>query len=456
LIPSVNTLLDTSLIPGRSIEPIDLANALRLAGARDIDIALARQRVNEALADLDLAWALWLPSLFIGPTWYRADGQVQTITGQVENVNRSSLFIGGLAATTAPGYAAASPGTGFMPLNGTSAVFRFSDAIYGPMAARRFVGAGRAGLQTAVNDAMLQVAEAYFDLQQASGRLAIAREAAANAQTLANITGSYARTGQGLEADHRRALTELKHRRKDIQLYHGQLLVASANLVGLLLLNPRIVVAPVEPAETIVRLIPDDAPLDDLVVQGLRQRPELAGAQEVVQATLLRLKQAKLRPFVPSLAVSYAGGGFGGGQGSFFGNFGARGDVAASLFWELQNLGFGDRAIIHRRMFEHSAANLEKIKVEARVAAEVVGAYDARHAASLQITEAAETVTDALDSMKLNFINIREGAELPRATRPIEVLQPIQALAQARTDYLDSVLLYNRAQFRLQRAIGQP
>jgi len=454
--PSTSALLDASLIPGRSIEPIDLVNVLRLTGARDLDISLAERHRNEALADLELARALWLPSLFLGPTWYRADGQVQTLTGQVQTVNRNSLFIGALGATTAPGYPAASPGTGFMPLNGSSAVFRFSDAIYLPMAARRVLGANQARIQTAINDAMLRAAEAYFDLQQASGRLAIAREAAGNAENLANITGSYARTGQGLEADHRRALTELKHRRRDIQLFHGQLLVASANLVGLLVLNPAIVVAPIEPAETIIRLIPDDAPLDDLVVQGLRQRPELASAQELVEATLLRLKQAKLRPFVPSLAVSYAGGGFGGGAGSFFGNFGARGDAAISLFWELQNLGFGDRAIIHRRVFERNTANVEKVKIETQVAAEVVGAYETRQAASRQITDAAETVTEALDSMKLNFINIRQGAELPRATRPIEVLQPIQALAQARTDYLDSVLLYNRAQFRLQRAIGQP
>jgi hypothetical protein len=34
-------------------------------------------------------------------------------------------------------------------------------------------------------------------------------------------------------------------------------------------------------------------------------------------------------------------------------------------------------------------------------------------------------------------------------------LQPIQALAQGRLDYLDSVLSYNRAQFELKRAIGQ-
>jgi hypothetical protein len=62
----------------------------------------------------------------------------------------------------------------------------------------------------------------------------------------------------------------------------------------------------------------------------------------------------------------------------------------------------------------------------------------------------------ALESLQLNFISIRQGAELPRATRPIEVLQPIQALAQARLDYLDSVLAYNRAQFQLKRAIGKP
>jgi outer membrane protein TolC len=303
---------------------------------------------------------------------------------------------------------------------------------------------------------LLAVALTYFDLQQACGQLAIAREAVANAQALSEITGSYARTGQGLEADHRRALTELRHRRKEMQLYRGQLLVASANLVKQLVLNPQSVIAPIEPAECVISLIPDDVPLDELVIRGLRNRPELAHAQELVEATVLRLKQAKLRPFIPSLALSYDGGGFGGGQGSFFGNFGARGDVAASLFWELQNLGFGDRAIIHRRQFENQTATIEKIKVETQVAADVVSAFETKQAALKQIEESRETVAEALESLKLNMINSRHAAELPRATRPIEVLQPIQALVTARTDYLESVLDYNRAQFRLNRAIGEP
>jgi outer membrane protein TolC len=443
------------LFPGQVVEPIDLSNALRLAGARHLDIATARLRVAEALADLEKARALWLPTIFLGPTWYRADGKIQSITGQVVTADRSSLFLGGLAASP-NSFPAASPGTGYPPLNGLSSVLRISDAIFEPLAAQRDAAARRAGLQAATNDSLLAVAEAYFDLQQASGALAIAREAAANALVLSDLAGSYARAGEGLEADHHRALTELRHQRKNIQAASGLLKVASANLVRPLVLDPRLVVVPVEPAETVVRLVPDEIPLDDLVVQGLQHRPELAQAQEQVQATLLRWKQARLRPFIPSIAVSYAGGGFGGGNNAFFGNFGARGDAAASLFWELQNLGFADRAIANRRASEHQIADVELVRVQARVAADVVAAYEARAAASGEMSEASQSVNEALESLSLNFRNIRRGAQLPGATRPIEVLQPIQALVQARTDYLNAVLDYNRAQFRLYRALGQP
>ena len=115
--------------------------------------------------------------------------------------------------------------------------------------------------------------------------------------------------------------------------------VASAELVRRLVLDPHVVVAPVEPAETVIRLVADDVPLDDLICQGWRTAPSWREARELVEAAVLRLKQAKLRPFVPSLAVSYSGGGFGGGQNASFGNFGGRSDVAASLFWELRDLG---------------------------------------------------------------------------------------------------------------------
>jgi outer membrane protein TolC len=442
------------LVPGQVIDPIDLAGVLRLAGARDLDIAIARQQVFRAVADLQQARALWLPSLFLGPTWYRLDGQVQAIDGKVMTVSRSSLFLGGLASSPNL-YPAAPPGSGFPPITGLFSVLRFSDAIFLPMAARRVVAASEADLCAATNDAVLAASEAYFDLLRASGLLAIESEAVANARVLSEITGSFMRSGEGLEADHRRILTELDRRRGNVEDAVGQLEVASANLVQRLVLDPHQVLAPVEPAETVIRLIPDEIPLDDLIVQGLHQRPELASAQELVQATVLRLKQARLRPLVPSLAFSYAGGGFGGGPNAFFGNFGARGDATVSLYWELQNLGFADRAIARRSQAEQQAAALRLLKVENQVAAEVVAAYKSRVAAARRMKRAVPAVTQGLESLRLNLVNIRRGAGLPAATRPIEVLQPIQALAQARADYLDSVLAYNRAQFRLYRAVGQ-
>src|SRR5262245_59340502 len=81
--------LGAPLVPGQMINPIDLAGALRLAGARDLDIAIARERVAQALAELGEARALWLPSLFIGPNWIRHDGQAQLVEAPVRSIRKS-------------------------------------------------------------------------------------------------------------------------------------------------------------------------------------------------------------------------------------------------------------------------------------------------------------------------------------------------------------------------------
>ena len=443
------------LVPGQRIDPIDLPSALHLAGARDLDIAIAKERVCQALAELEQARVLWLPSLYIGPNWTRHDGQAQLVNGPVRTISKSSLFLG---ATAAGGSSATGPNPAGGPasVSGLTTILRISDAIFEPLAARQVVVAREAGIQVATNEALLGVAEAYFDLQLAAGRLAIARESVANADTLANLTSSYARSGEGLDADDRRALTERNRRRKDVEAAVGELEVASAELVRRTRLDPRIVVAPVEPPESVIRLFSDDSSIDDLIPVALRNRPELAEAQALVQTTLVRLKQARMRPLIPSLAFTYSGGGFGGGPNSFFGNFDGRSDAGVNLFWEVQNLGFADRAIGRQRASQQRTATLELVKLQDRVAAEVVRDEKSRRAAGRQMREASRAVTEALSSLSLNLTSIRRGAGLPAATRPIEVLQPIQALAQARADSLDAILAYNRAQFRLYRALGRP
>jgi outer membrane protein TolC len=444
-----------TLVPGQVIRPIDLTSALRLAGARDLDVAMARERVCEAVAELEQARVLWLPSLFIGPNWIRHDGQAQVIEGPVRTISKSSLFLG---ATAAGGSSVSGPvpAGGPAPISGLTTVLRISDAIFEPLAARQLVTGRQAGIRTATNDALLGVAEAYLDLQHAAGRLAIAREAAANADALATLSEAYARTGAGLEADHQRSLTEREKRRRELEDALGDLEVASAEVIRRTRIDPRVVVAPLEPPETVFRFVPPGRTVDDLIVAGLRGRPELAEAQAMVDATLVRLRQARLRPLIPSVAFRYSGGGFGGGANGFFGDFDARSDADVNLYWELQNLGLADRAIARQRGAQRRIALLEQLKLQDRVAAEVVAAEKARLAADRQLAIAARAVPTAVRSLELNFTNIRRAAGLPGATRPIEVLQPIQALAQARAEYLDAAVLHNRAEFRLLHAVGYP
>ncbi|WP_161602129.1 TolC family protein [Tautonia marina] len=443
------------LVPDQPVLPIDLANALRLAGARDIEIQIARQRVAEALGELQLARSAWLPSIFYGPQWMRHDGQAQIVEGPVQTISKSSLFVGGMAAL-GDGISGPVPAGGPPNVGGFSTILRLSDAIFLPMAARRVVDAERAGVSVAVNNAILGVAEAYFDLQAAAGRLSIASEAARNAEVLVELTSSFAESGLGLEADYRRSLVERDLQRREVAEAVGMLEIASAELIRRTRLDPSILVAPVEPPESILRLIPDDTPPDALITTALLNRPELAEQRKFVEATLIRLKQARLRPFVPSLSTRVSGGGYGGGRNDFFGNFDGRFDTDVNVFWELRGLGVGDAAYMKMANARNQEAKLRVLQIQDRVAAEVIQAEKMRLAAARQITEAERAVPDAIRSLELNLANIRRGAGLPEATRPIEVLQPIQALARARQEYLDSVLDYNRSQFRLYAAMGRP
>ena len=279
--------VDTALIPGRAVEPIDLANALRLAGARDLDIAIARQRVLQAAADLKQARALWLPSLFYGPTWYRADGQIQTITGQVETIDRSSLFLG---ATAALAQLLPRPiaGDWFPSLNGLSTTLRISDAIFEPMAARRQPGRepGRAPDRD-----QRRVATYRRSLLRSPGRQ---RSAGHRSRGRSECRGSlddheaYARLGEGLEARPSACNDRTQAPAQGYPACQWPVARRLGQLVRLLVLNPATVFAPIEPAECIIRLIPDEISLDDLIVQGLRYRPELANAQQLVEAALVR------------------------------------------------------------------------------------------------------------------------------------------------------------------------
>jgi outer membrane protein TolC len=426
--------------------PINLATALQLANARSIDIAVAAERVRLAAAQYDRAHVLWLPTIQFGVDYFRHDGRIQTVEGNIIDTSKSSFMLG------------ASP----------NAVFALSDALFAPLAARQVVQARQASVQAATNDTALSVAEAYFNVQQARGELAGALDAEHRSEELVRRTTELARDlAPPVEAT--RARAELARRRQAVHSARERWHVASAELTRFLRLDATAVVEPVESPSLQVTLVAPDRQVDDLIATGLTNRPELASQQALVRAALQQLRQEKVRPLVPSVLLrgastpvtgTLAAGTFGGGINDDVGRFGSRSDFDIQVLWQLESLGFGNRARVRERRAEHQLAILESFRLQDRIAAEVKQAYDQSQSAAARIKDAEAGLKDAVESVEQNFEGLKQtkrvGNLFVLVIRPQEVNAAVQALSQAYADYYGAVGDFNRAQFRLYRALGQP
>jgi outer membrane protein TolC len=428
--------------------PINLPTAMKLGNARGLDIELASRRLQVAAAQLQGANVLWLPNLLIGGDYYRHDGQIQDIQGNVFGTSKQGLMVGGAPYL----------------------VFSFADAIFSPLAIRQTVRARQAEAQAAANDTLLMVAQAYFNVQQARGQLAGYRDAMQYAEVLLRRLDKLAPgLTPALEANRARVLAA---RLRQVTLQsENDWRTASAELLRVLYLDPTLVVEPLEPPHLRVPLIPLDKPVDDLVPVALTSRPELAAQQALVQASLRLLQQEKIRPLVPSVLLrgfstpvtgTLAAGYFGGGLNSSMSNFSFRQDYDLQLLWTLQNFGLGNRALIKQRAAENRVALTELFRVQDRVAAEVVQAYSQAQTAEARIRESEAELKDAQTLVREDLTalgqtqRLGEGGPIQLVTRPLEVVAAVQMLQQAYVDFYMSINDYNRAQFQLYRALGNP
>lgn len=433
-------------LPGMDILPISLPTAMQLAGVNPLDIGIANESLRVAYAQLEKSNVLWLPNISVGTEYFRHDGQIQDVGGKVFTTSRSSILVGA----------------------GPNAVFAMADAIYAPLASRQLVRARQAGVQAAKNDSLYLVAEAYFNVQQARGQVAGAKEVVRRAEDLVARVEKLT-PGLAPKVEVNRARTELERRRQTVEFAYENWQVSSAELIRILRLDPKTVVEPVEPPQTRVSLIRLDQSVDLLIPVGLTNRPELASQQALVQATLVRLRQERIRPLIPSVLLrgnatnpsgTLSSGFFGGGINDDMTNFGARNSYDAQLIWELQNLGFGNRANVRERSAENRRAVLELFRLQDRVAAEVSQSLAQAQRAMARIRQAENELENAVETADKNLEGMqqtkRAGELLVLVFRPQEVVAAIAALSQAYTDFYSAVADANRAQFRLYRALGHP
>jgi outer membrane protein TolC len=413
-----------------------------------VEIAAAQASVDIAAAELAHARVAWLPTVTIGAGYYHHDGATQGQSGNFY-INTKDQFLAG---------------------GGLIARFSAADAIFVPLSARQVLRSRELDVQSARNDALLATAEAYFGVQAARGRLAGDLDVVEKAKELAEKFRSLA---QGLvnPADFAKARAELAEVQESLTAAREQWRSASADLTLVLRLDPAAVIVPQEPPSLLVTLISPRQRVDDLIPVGLTNRPELASQQALVQAALVRIRQERMRPLVPSLVLQGGPGSVGPGGELMGGVFGSgasgagnpwvgRDDVSVGLYWSLENMGLGNRALVRQREAEQRRVLVDLFRLQDLVAADVVRAYAALASAAARSETAAKGLQEANTTYAESLAELgkisKVGDTQVLTRRVFEVVDALRTLQRAYENYFVIVNDYNRAQFRLYRALGYP
>jgi outer membrane protein TolC len=461
-----------ALPPPEQVQSISLAAALAQAGVANPVIAIAQQAVRVSQAQLLQARALLIPDVNVGTSYDLHNGPLQGSIGIIRKTDRQSVYYG-------MGAYAVAPGTVSIP--GLWIDVPLTDALFEPLVARNVVANRRAAAQATNNQVLLEVATAYLALLGAEGRLAVIRQSEADFREVVRLTAAWAKPAVSLirDADARRAEADLKQLQLEEMKAQEDVAVAAADLSRLLNLDPSVRLQTGDVPIQVVQFVDPNEPLPRLLEIAARYRPELLAAAANIRANQVRVRQETVRPLIPLLWAGFSAGDFGGGavaienppgvppSGLFdgigqpngrttpkFGNISSRVDVDVMAIWTMQNFGLGNLALVRQRRAQLGQAEAQRLAVLNQVALEVSEAYNRSAESFRSILVERRNVQEATEGFQRDLKSIISGG--PRVARPIEVLDNTERLAKARQDLLAALINFDRAQFQLFVALGQP
>jgi outer membrane protein TolC len=407
---------------------IDLPSALRLAGAQNLDVQLAREKLAEARAEQESAIERFFPWVAPGVTYRRHDNLIQNTEGLIEQVDKQSYAPGGtfIAQTD------------------------IGDAIFKSLEAYQLAKAARHGVNAQQQETLLAVAGAYFDLAAAHGAVGVAREALRASSDYAAEIDRAVNAGIAFKGDALRV--KVLQQRDEIALRRAQenVRLASAKLAQILHLDPLVELAPRDSNVVPISIVSTKEPLGDLVSQALAARPETQQSAALLSAAQHAKNGAIYGPLVPSVGGQAFLGQLGGGKDSSTGNLGESEDYVASVSWRVGPGGLFDFGNIHGRQARLRGAALTVDKVIDQVAGEVVASRTRVQSLADQIDTAKQSLADAQEALRLG----RERKEFGVGV-VLETILAEQDLARARNDYLNIVTDYDKAQYDLLKALGR-
>lgn len=427
---------------------IDLTTALQLATTVNPRIGLAHESVREALA-LELgARAMLLPTLTAGTNYHLHSGNLQASFGEIRSLDEQSVYFGGGARTLAAETVA---------IPAVRVFAQLGEAIYAPLAACQVVAQRNASAHAVSNLTLLDVATRYLSLTRAETRVEALRLSLKQFGEIARLTKSFAVAGQGRYADYHRARSHALLILMELQQAEEEAAVSSAELAQLLRLDQSVQLeTPPAPLELIV-LVPLEADVNYLVDVAQARRPEVKAMGAAIGAAEARVKQEIIRPWLPTLSAGFSGGGFGGGSNrqdlgvsSFYQATGTRTDFDVFAFWQLQNMGVGNRSLREESAAKRDETIYQRALTLNSIRREVNESHANLQAARQQLTVAQIQLAAAERAATEDLQRIRTGEGLP-----IEVLNSLDLLVRARLDLVDAAIAFNIAQFDLFVTTGE-
>ncbi|MFO0866194.1 MAG: hypothetical protein U0744_16355 [Gemmataceae bacterium] len=332
---------------------ISLEEALKRAGFANPTIALANEGIAAGEALRLQARSLLLPNIVAGLNVRLHEGNLQTARGVISNNPINSLFVGAGAEAR---------GGGTVGVPGVRMIAHLGDALLEPRLAELRLSVLQSDAHAISRRVLADVLTRYLELCAANARLAAFRETIAELQEIVRITRNFAKAGQGRVGDAERAESELLLLTAEEQRLEGEQVVAAAALARLLDMEPSFPLKPADDMPPMLEWFDPTLNLDALLPQAERLRPELASRSAAIAFGQTRIRQERLRPFLPTLSVGYSAGTFGGGGSatpSAFSSFGSREDFDAYAVWTLRGLGLGNRAEVQRAQAQTRVAEAQ-------------------------------------------------------------------------------------------------
>lgn len=413
----------------RDVLEIDLPTAVRLADERNVDVAIYLARVEAADARLTQARLAAVPSVRVGVTEDRHDGPIQETSGNVIDVERISRFSGVTAAVG----------------------IDVADAIFLPLVARQSRAAVVAASAVNRQQVLMQAAAAYIRLVQALTEVGVIDRAHQRATDLASLTANYADSGEGLPSDAEMAAVQPLLWQQRRAAADERVAALNAELVKLLHLDAKVELDPVETGPPSVDIFEGTEDVAQLIESAEIGRPESEQADALLAAAEGDLSAQRYGWFLPSVSFNVSSGEFGGAPGSTIPSTDNRQDRSLMLYWQLDGLGFGQRARIEEKRAQLRQLTLEREKLRDAIAAEVRESYARVVSLKSQVALADVTVTHAQRAYELNRTRIFDQQGLP-----LEALAAMQALATAELGALEARAGLAVAQLRLHTVLGNP